>query len=125
MPFPLTHAHGDDVLVCAGGGQGLFCGRILHGEGLGSDRVLLGDGLGRDRVLLGRVLRLLLQPRLKRQGLGIEGRLIGRGSSTLRLLLEVSSASRHSSIRCDECGVRTAPGSAESGADSEHSEHEE
>jgi hypothetical protein len=68
---------------------------------------------------------LLLQPRLKRQGLGIEGRLIGRGSSTLRLLLEVSSASRHSSIRCDECGVRTAPGSAESGADSEHSEHEE
>ena len=71
---------------------------------------------------------LLLQPRLKRQGLGIEGRLIGRGSSTLRLLLEVSSASRHSSIRCDECAVRThrrAPGSAESGADSEHSEHEE
>jgi len=47
MPFPLTHAHGDDVLVCAGGGQGLFCGRILHGE-----------GLGRDRVLLGRVFRL-------------------------------------------------------------------
>ena len=40
MPFPLTHAHGDDVLVCAGGGQGLFCGPI------------------RDRVLLGRVLSL-------------------------------------------------------------------